>query len=244
LTITKIGSTVAEFNKQVAWGSMASHPYISGPGNVTQIIGLLRKNFPSTMNADTVKKYGLAPNNESYVINALQFIGVIDEDGKRTDKGHKVFSIHNDEEFKAAFDGLIRDAYSELFSLHGDGVWTLNRGQLINYFRTTDKTSDVIGGRQAGVFKAFADLAGHKDTNAATAGKVTGKPKQKAALTSIKAKNKAPVVKIKDVGSKRANESARDMALTVRIEINLPANGSRENYDDIFQSIKENLLND
>lgn len=28
-----------------------------------------------------VKKLGLAPNNESYVINALQFIGLIDEEG-------------------------------------------------------------------------------------------------------------------------------------------------------------------
>jgi hypothetical protein len=63
---------------------MASHPYIAGAGNLTQMIGFLRKNFPATVNSDTVKKFGLAPKNESYVINALQFIGVIDEEGKRT----------------------------------------------------------------------------------------------------------------------------------------------------------------
>lgn len=63
---------------------MSSHPYISGPGNVSQMIGYLRKNFPATVNADTVKKFALASNNESYVINALQFVGVIDEAGKRT----------------------------------------------------------------------------------------------------------------------------------------------------------------
>lgn len=32
------------------------------------------------------------------------------------------------------------------------------------------------------------------------------------------------------------------LGLTVRIEINLPADGSKETYDNIFKSIKENLL--
>jgi hypothetical protein len=58
---------------------MASHPYISGAGNITQMIGFLRKNFPATVTSDTVKKLGLASKNESYVINVLQFLGLIDE---------------------------------------------------------------------------------------------------------------------------------------------------------------------
>jgi hypothetical protein len=72
---------------------MATHPYISGAGNITQMIGYLRKNFPVTVTADTVRKLGLASNNESYVINVLQFLGLIDEEGKRTDIGHEVMSI-------------------------------------------------------------------------------------------------------------------------------------------------------
>lgn len=67
---------------------MASHPYISGAGNIAQMIGFLRKNFPATVTSDTVKKLQIASNNESYVINALQFIGLMDEEGKRTDIGH------------------------------------------------------------------------------------------------------------------------------------------------------------
>lgn len=84
---------------------MASHPYISGAGNITQMIGFLRKNFPATVTSDTVKKFGLASNNESYVINALQFIGVIDNEGKPTEKGRAVFVL-GDEEFPEAFEGL------------------------------------------------------------------------------------------------------------------------------------------
>jgi hypothetical protein len=91
---------------------MASHPYISGAGNVTQMIGFLRKTFPATVNSETVKKLALAPKNESYVINALQFIGLIDEDRKRTDRGRDVLTMHDEEAFEGAFEGLIRDSYN------------------------------------------------------------------------------------------------------------------------------------
>ncbi|MEA3107541.1 MAG: hypothetical protein QOI88_2146, partial [Gammaproteobacteria bacterium] len=51
---------------------MATFPYISGAGNVAQMISQLRKSFPNVVSADTVKKLGIASNNESYVINVLQ----------------------------------------------------------------------------------------------------------------------------------------------------------------------------
>ena len=33
-----------------------THPYISGAGNVVQIVNHLRNNFPATVSADTIKK--------------------------------------------------------------------------------------------------------------------------------------------------------------------------------------------
>ena len=110
---------------------MASHPYISGAGNITQMIGFLRKSFPATVNSDTVKKLGIAPKNESYVINALHFIGVIDEEGKRTDRGHEVLATHDEEAFKKAFEGLVRDSYKDLFELRSDDAWTMDKDALI-----------------------------------------------------------------------------------------------------------------
>jgi hypothetical protein len=224
---------------------MSSHPYISGAGNITQIIGQLRKNFPSSVTSETVKKYGIASNNESYVINALQFIGAIDEGGKRTERGSAVFATHKEEDFQKAFESLIRDAYKDLFELHGDGVWTLSKEDLIGYFRTTDKTSDVIGTRQANVFRAFASLAGHSDTTVTTEAKVVLKPKQglrRARVTTME-KAKPATVQVQEARGE-GKPANRDVALTVRIEINLPGDGSRETYDNIFQSIKANLLNE
>src|SRR5437879_13550779 len=126
---------------------MANHPYISGAGNITQMVGFLRKSFPPTVSADTVRKLGLASNNESYVINVLQFLGLIDEDGKRTDVGHKVMTTHNEDEFRKAFGSLIREAYEDLFAIRGDDAWTMSRDDLISYFRSADKVSEIIGSR-------------------------------------------------------------------------------------------------
>ena len=87
-----------------------THPYISGPGNIVQMVNHLRKSFPATISADTVKKLGLAPNNESYVINALQFIGIIDEQGKKIQTTAKIFSHHDDEVFAKGFGEVVKKA--------------------------------------------------------------------------------------------------------------------------------------
>ena len=217
---------------------MASHPYISGPGNITQMIGFLKKNFPSTVTPETVKKLQIPSNNESYVINALHFIGLIDEEGKRTDKGHEVLTIHDDEGFKSAFSDLVRTAYVDLFELRGDDAWTMSRDELIGYFRTADKTSETIGTRQAGVFQALRGLAGHEQVETAPAKTKTKPTKSKAAKSKpATAKAKTPVT-----STPEQHQTKPEMALTVRIEINLPAEGSKETYDNIFKSIKANLL--
>lgn len=226
---------------------MASHPYISGPNNIAQAVGLLRKNFPATVTSDTIKKYGIASNNESYVINALKFLGLIDEESKRTSVAHDTFSQHDDEEFQTRFEGLVRTAYADLFELRGDDAWTLNQAGLVSYFRSADKTSDIIGGRQAGVFRVFASLAGHGDQAASPSKSVkaaTTKPKA-ARVAASSSKKSTPAVETPAASfDPKVTPKGRDMALTVRIEINLPAGATRKNYDDIFQSMKENLLND
>jgi Family of unknown function (DUF5343) len=224
---------------------LASHPYISGAGNIAQIIGHLRKNFPATVTSETVKKFNLASNNESYVINALQFIGVLDGDGKRTKEGHDVFVL-GDSDFPSAFEGLIRKSYKDLFDLRGDVAWSLSKSELTSYFRTTDKTSDIIGGRQASVFVMFRGLAGREqasDKAPANSTKAPAAPKMKAVAAK---KPKVAAVNSPETlnGNPAGADGRREMALTVRIEINLPANGSQETYDAIFKSIRANLINE
>jgi len=58
----------------------------------------------------------------------------------------------------------------------------------------------------------------------------------------VKAKQADIVTEPVNVSAPHITSTKRDMALTVRIEINLPAEGSQETYDNIFKSIKANLI--
>lgn len=220
---------------------MASHPYISGAGNIAQMVAQLRKNFPSTVNSETVKKLGLAPNNESYVINAIQFLGVIDEEGKRTQAGQDVFSIHKEEDFRQSFSKLVASAYADLFELHGDDSWKLSKDDLVQFFRTADKTSDAIGQRQASVFRTFAGIAGYAepDENGETR-KLSPKPKVKAKTKAVPTKSQKG--ETPSTSSESHNSNGQRVGLTVRIEINLPSGGSKEDYDNIFKSLRANII--
>lgn len=218
-----------------------THPYISGPGNVAQMVARLKKTFPASINAETVKKLGLAPNNESYVINVLQFIGVIDSEGKKTAEAAKVFT-QNDEKFPQSFGALVEQAYSSLFELHGNQAWELDNQELVTFFRQSDQTGETIGKRQANTFKILASLSGHGDLPASKT-----QTSQKAIKPSIKPKTKQKnsigLPKFSAGGGQLSEQnSGAPLGLTVRVEINLPADGSKETYDHIFKSIKENLL--
>ena len=228
---------------------MATHPYTSGPNSIAQMINQLRKSFPAIVNSDTVKKYQIAPKNESYVINVLQFLGITDPDGKKTQKSSEVFSKHDDVEFQTGFGEIVKSAYSELFDLHGDAAWNLERGKLIGYFRQADQTSEVIGTRQASVFSVLAALSG-KAPDGATSSRPTpkpntgSKPRVSANQSNSNATRKPPTTKDTqtiDVGKNGGGASG--VTLNVRIEVNLPAGGDAQTYDAIFSSIRKNLMN-
>lgn len=41
------------------------HPYMPGSGGLVQAVNQFRNSFPTQVTADTLKKLGIAPNNES-----------------------------------------------------------------------------------------------------------------------------------------------------------------------------------
>jgi hypothetical protein len=157
---------------------------------------------------------------------------------------------HKDEDFHEAFGGLIQKAYADLFSTFGDDGWKQDRDSLVTYFRQTDKTSDIIGRRQAGTFMALAALAGYGELPPETSKAKASALKTKAATTKTPKKKVETVNAAHDSPPPAINGGSgngtlkRDMALTVRIEINLPAGGTQETYDAIFKSIKANLIDE
>jgi hypothetical protein len=222
------------------------HPYSPGPGGITAAINQFQKSFPKTVTSETLKKLGIAPKNESYVINVLRFIGAIDAEGNKTEAAGRVFS-KSGEDFQKDFELMIRDAYVDLFALYtGDAAWTLPPDKLKAFFRHSDQSTDLVGQLQATTFQRLAAFAGHGQIQAPPQPKSTTKPSPAKPVPEkfvghAKTNDAAPATLASQKG--QSGDTPRDVGLTVRIEVNLPSGGDQETYDRIFRSIRENLLN-
>lgn len=218
-----------------------AHPYIPSGGLVQTAFQQFRKSLPAKVDSDTLKKLGIASSNEGALINIMKFIKILDKDNQRTKEGAQLFTTHDDVKFGAGLAELVKSAYNDLFELHGEAAWELDRDALISYFRGTDETSAVTGSRQALTFQTLASLALKRaeqvPSRASNGPRAPSKEKKPAAKKrDVKPSQQSPItVETASAGS--------PVGLTVRIEINLPANGSQATYDNIFESIRKNLLN-
>ena len=223
------------------------YPYVPSGGIILQAIKQFKKALPPKIDAVTLKKLGVAPSNEGYVINTMKFLGVADDKNDRTKEGVELFSTHGDEAFAKAFQTIVRTKYDSLFELRGDEAWVLERDALISFFRGSDKSTAIVGGRQAQTFIALSAMAGKRD--APKRSTQAGPPKVKNPQASKTPAVNQPSTPKVDVSAAKPTVSPPDpsngggVGLTVRIEINLPANGTQATYDNIFKSIRTNLLN-
>ena len=219
-----------------------NHPYVSS-GTLRKAIDQFRSAFPSTVTSSTLKQLGIAPNNESYVINVFRFLDLITEDGSRATKAHEIFSKHEDEEFQKAFASIVKSAYSNLFELHGENAWTLDKDKLIAYFRNTDLTSDIVGKRQAQTFQTLSNTAGYGEEQASPkASNPKRSAKSSAQSRPTRKPNVDPTPAVNTNTSDKIHIKDQQVGLTVRIEVNLPSDCDQQTYDHIFRSIRENLL--
>lgn len=230
---------------------MPNYPYISGQGALVGAFTQLRKGFPAKVDAGYLQRFNIAPANESYVISILRFLGLIDEDGSKVEDNTHYF-YGNDEAFKEGLENTLRTAYSQLFGEMGDAALEADKSNLAHWFRASDKTSDLVGNRQASTFQTLAALAGHGELSArATAAtkKSAAAPNGTAKKTTTKkaAKKAAEPPADGDGGAgggdgKVKLQNGQDVGLTVRIEVNLPPGGDADTYDSIFASIKKHLM--
>jgi hypothetical protein len=225
-----------------------TYPYTSGQGAVAQTIAQLRKGFPPKVDAGYLQRFGIASANESYIISILRFLELIDEDGGQRDENIDFF-FRDDEAFKQGFEKRLRDAYAQLFDEMGDDALTAEKDSLTHWFRAADKTSALVGQRQASTFQTLAALAGHGDVPASRAPSRATKPESSARKPKANTRTTSnaaarqtlsPQPSKRTPGSDAANGS--DVGLTVRIEVNLPPGGDANTYDAIFASIKKHLM--
>lgn len=226
-----------------------TYPYISGSGSLVKTIEQFRKSFPATVDAAYFKRMAIAPGNESYMINILRFLGLIDDTGGKVDEAADAF-YGSDEHFKDGLTELVQKAYKPLFDEMGPDAWIASRESLAHWFRMVDKTTELIGGRQASTFLALAGLTGkgapveaRSSQNAApkTSRKTSPKKVSPVVKTTSREGNVPDGVEGQslDNGSRSGNGDA--LGLAVRIEINVPVGATPDEYDAMFASIRKHL---
>jgi Family of unknown function (DUF5343) len=229
-----------------------AYPYTSGQGAIVQTFAQLRKGFPSKVDAAYLQRFGIAPANESYIISILRFLGFIDEEGDRRDESTGFF-FGGDEDFKSGLEQAVRGAYSQLFGEMGEDALTAEKSGLTHWFRVSDKTSALVGQRQASTFQTLVALAGHGQIPAARGTGAKKPPEDRSTAGKKPAANKTADPKAvskkvsstqvpKDERGARTMTNTSDVGLIVRIEVNLPPGGDATTYDTIFASIKKHLM--
>lgn len=225
-----------------------SYPYTSG-GTLAKTIAQFRQSFPPVVKASTLKKLSIAPNNESYVINVLRFLGFIDDEGNRRDDNVGYF-YGADDAFQKGLEAALREAYKSLFDDFGDAALDKSRDDLVPWFREADKSSQTVGGRQATTFTALAALAGHGEvptipvpTASSGNGATTRANRTNPKASMPPTKPRKPEAQLAHTPEKTPLDvGGAEVGLTVRIEVNLPAGADESTYDAIFRSIRKNLI--
>ena len=228
---------------------MASYPYTSGQSAIVQMVAQLRKGFPAKVDSGYLQRFSIARANESYIISILRFLGLINEEGNRVEENTDYF-FGDDSAFESGLDKSLRAAYAQLFDEMGDDALQADRDSLISWFRASDKTTAVVGQRQASTFQTLAALAGHRDLptartsggSKAPAGRRSSSPKPPAGAS--KRSDAKPNRNVRDSESGNGGDvgGESEVGLTVRIEVNLPPGGDAATYDAIFASIRKHLL--
>ena len=137
----------------------APHPYAPSTNRLIEVINHLRREgLPKKFSYRTLIKAKVPLSYTGRLINALQFVGVIDEAGKHNPDTASIFA-GDDRKFANGFATMVERSYSSLFNKSGNSAWTLDIESLVKFFSETDKKASVIAKMQAKTFLAFASLS-------------------------------------------------------------------------------------
>jgi len=99
-----------------------------------QALELMRRASSQKVDGSFLRRHGIAPGNEYKVVGALRYLGLIDEEGRPTEKSRLLKT--KGAAFTSALKDIIRHAYRGLFQ------WLAERGsspdEIYNYFVTQE----------------------------------------------------------------------------------------------------------
>lgn len=120
-----------------------------------QALQLMRKTTPSKIDGSFLRVNSIAPGNEYKVVGALRYLGIIDDDGRPTEKSRLLKTKGTT--FTSALQGIVRGAYGNLFHyLKGNGH---SQEDIYNYFITAEGLGPEMATKTTRFFVQLCQLA-------------------------------------------------------------------------------------
>lgn len=120
-----------------------------------QALELMRRASPQKVDGNFLRRHGIAPGNEYKVVGALRYLGLIDEEGRPTEKSRLLKTKGT--AFTSALKDIVRHAYRGLFQ------WLAERGsspdEIYNYFVTQEGLGVEMATKTTRFFVQLCHLA-------------------------------------------------------------------------------------
>ena len=194
-----------------------------------QIRSRLRQAVPRVVDESYIRT--ITGRAESYALNVVQnlrAIGLINDEGKPTDLAAK---LRNDNRYSEACKEIIQSVYPPELTQHG--YTSSQRREIHEWFLVSAGLSESTARKKAAFYRILVSEIDPNELLGSYEDDLEEKLQDEA--------ESKKVVKPKKVA---LDPNQKHITLTVRMEINLPSGADAETYDNIFKSIKENLLND
>lgn len=204
---------------------MGEYPYATVTGKLEALLKKIPDlGQPDLVDAKWLKQVGFGAANDTTILRVLVFVGLIDESGKPTKRWVAYRS-------KAAagkvLGAAISDAYSDLFDTYSD-AHTRTTEELASYFSTKTTGGSKVVALTVRTFRVLCDLA---DSSAL-------RPSERVKETA------AGRSELADLGGpERAPEGhSAGFTVNINVQLTLPETTDRAVYDNLFASLKRNLL--
>ncbi len=116
----------------------------------------MRKATPATkVDGDFLRANKIAPGNEYKVVGALRFLGVIDDDGRPTEKSWALKTVGST--FTLALQDIIHSAYRSLFRYLD--INKASKDDIYNYFITEARLGAEMAAKAARFFITLCRMA-------------------------------------------------------------------------------------
>ncbi len=121
-----------------------------------QALHLMRKSTPSKVDGNLLRLKQIAPGNEYKVVGALKFLGIIDDEGRPTEKS-RLLKTKGDT-FTSALGTIIRGAYKNLFQALNGGGYSVE--DIYNHFISEEYLTPEMATKTTRFFVQLCQLAG------------------------------------------------------------------------------------